>query len=49
MIYIRIPAKQRSKFSVNDPCDFRMRISLPDSRNCWKRMNDLAERPRIDD
>jgi hypothetical protein len=49
MIYIGIPAKQWSEFNVNEPCNLRMRMGLPDGCNSGKRMNDLAERSRIDD
>jgi hypothetical protein len=49
MINVRISAEKWSEFSVNDPCNFRVRMRFTKQRDGRKRMNDLTERARLND
>jgi hypothetical protein len=49
MIYIRISPEQGSEFGIDDPSNLRVRMRLTKQCDCGKRMNDVAERPRLND
>ena len=49
MINVRISAEKWSEFSVNDPCNLRVRMRFAKQCNCGQRVNDVTERPRLDD
>ena len=49
MIDVRISTEKWSKLSIDDPCNFRVRMRFTKQRYCRKRMNDVTERTRLDD
>jgi hypothetical protein len=43
MINVRISAEQGSELSVNNPCNFRVRMRFTKQRDCWQRMNNVTD------
>src|SRR5207237_278836 len=42
-------AQQRRSFRIDDPCNFRLGISITNRRDRWKSVNYIPERTRFDD
>lgn len=49
VVYIRIAAQQRHEFRVNHPRDLGVRMRIANQRDRRKRVDDVAERTRLDD
>ena len=49
VIDIGITAEERCEFRIDHPCDLSMGMCIAQQCHCWKGVDDVAERTRLDD
>src|SRR6266576_5297228 len=49
VVHIRISAEQRRELGINDPSNLSARVRLAKQSYRWERVDDVAERARLDD